>query len=71
MNIKDRVTSLLSSHREGLTFSQIAVEIGIHRNTISKYIYELKGEGKVFIRDFKTIKLCYLKKHFRGSKVDK
>jgi len=56
--IKDNVFKTLSKHPEGLTFSQ-------------KYIYELKGEGTVSIRDLKTLKLCYLKKYFKGSEVIK
>jgi DNA-binding IclR family transcriptional regulator len=65
--IKEKIIEVLSKHPEGLTFTQIAKEVGMHRHTITKYIYELKGEGKVSIRDLKTLKLCYLKKHFQGS----
>jgi len=69
--IKDKIFKTLSKHNEGLTFSQIATQLGMHRHTITKYVYELKGEGIVFVRDLRTLKLCYLKKHFKGSKVDK
>jgi Holliday junction resolvase len=69
--IKDKIFKTLSKHPEGLTFTQIAVEMRMHRHTVTKYIYELKGEGIVFVRDLKTLKLCYLKKHFKGSKVAK
>jgi len=67
MNIKEKIIEVLSKHPEGLTFTQIAKEVGVHRHTITKYIYELKGEGTVFVRDLKTLKLCYLKKDFQGS----
>ena len=69
--IKDNVFKTLSKHPEGLTFSQIATQLGMHRHTATKYIYELKGEGTVSIRDLKTLKLCYLKKYFKGSEVIK
>jgi len=72
MGIKEEIIKILFKHPEGLTFTQIARDVGIHRNTITKYIYELKGEDKISIRDLKTLKLCYIKKHFQeDSKVDK
>ncbi len=71
MNIKEKIIKLLINHPEGLTFSQIAQEVGMHRHTVTKYVYELKGEDIIFIRDLKTLKLCYLKKRYQGSKVDK
>ena len=67
MDIKVKIVEILSKHPEGLTFTQIARELGMHRHTITKYVYELKGEGTVFVRDLRTLKLCYLKKHFQGS----
>jgi len=71
MDVKERIIEILSKHPEGLTFTQIAVEVGMHRHTITKYIYELKGEGIILVRDLRTLKLCYLKKHFKGSEVIK
>ena len=71
MDTKKRIVEVLSKHPEGLTFTQIAVEVGMHRHTVTKYIYELKGEGIIFVRDLRTLKLCYLKKYFQDSKVDK
>jgi len=69
MDIKEKIVKVLSKHPEGLTFTQIAAEVGMHRHTITKYVYELKGEGIVFVRDLRTLKLCYLKKYFKeGSR---
>jgi len=71
MDIKAKIVESLAKHPEGLTFTQISIELGMHRHTVTKYIYELKGEGLIFVRDLRTLKLCYLKKYFQGSKVDK
>ena len=71
MDIKEKIVGVLSKHPEGLTFTQVAVEVGMHRHTVTKYIYELKGEGTISIRNLGTLKLCYLKKYFQGFKVDK
>jgi hypothetical protein len=71
MNTKEKIIKLLINHPEGLTFTQIAVEMRMHRHTVTKYIYELKGEDIVFVRDLKTLKLCYLKKYFKDSEVIK
>jgi len=67
MDIKEKIIEVLSRHPEGLTFTQIAKEAGMHRHTVTKYVYELKGEGTILVRDLKTLKLCYLKKYFKGS----
>jgi Holliday junction resolvase len=69
--IKEKIKEVLSKHPEGLTFTQIARELGMHRHTITKYIYKLDGEGIILVRDLKTLKLCYLKKYFKDSEVIK
>lgn len=71
MDTKDKIELILKQHPEGLTFTQIAVEVGMHRHTVTKYIYELRGEGTISIRNLGTLKLCYLKKYFQDSKVKK
>ena len=67
IDIKEKIIEVLSQHPEGLTFTQIAKELSMHRHTITKYIYKLDGEGIIFVRDFKTLKLCYLKKYLQNS----
>jgi len=69
MKIKRKLVKVLSKHPEGLTFTQIAKKVGMHRHTITKYVYELKGEGVVFVRDLKTLKLCYLKKCIKNRRL--
>ncbi|MDI6826326.1 MAG: HTH domain-containing protein [Candidatus Aenigmarchaeota archaeon] len=62
--IKEEIIKVLDKHPEGLTFAGIARELNVHRHTLTKYIYELKGSGIIFVRDLGTLKLCYLKKRF-------
>jgi len=68
-NVSKKIVKLLSKHPEGLTFAQISRQIGMHRNTITKYIYELSGAGVIQIRDLKTLKLCYIAESEAGSKI--
>jgi DNA-binding Lrp family transcriptional regulator len=63
--IKEKIIEILSKHPEGLTFTQIAKEVGMHRTNVAKYVYELKGNKIILIRDLKTLKLCYLRKYFK------
>jgi predicted ArsR family transcriptional regulator len=57
MDTKEKIIEVLSKHLEGLTFTQIAREVGMHRYIITKHIYELKGEGVVFIRNLKALNI--------------
>jgi DNA-binding Lrp family transcriptional regulator len=66
MDIKEKIIKILLGHPEGLTFTQIAKEIGMHRTNIVKYVYEMKGNKIILIRNLKTLKLCYLRKHFKA-----
>jgi len=59
-NIKKRIVSILRQNPEGLTMLKIARMIGVHRNTIPRYLYELKGEERVIIRKIGPAKLFYL-----------
>jgi len=61
-DIKNRILGLLRHNPEGLTMLKIASLIGVHRNTIPKYLYELKGAEKVRIRVIGPAKLFYLNK---------
>jgi predicted transcriptional regulator len=59
-NIKKRILSILKKNPEGLTMLKIAKLVGVHRNTIPKYLYELKGEETVLVRQIGPAKLFYL-----------
>ncbi len=59
-DIKNKILALLRRNPEGLTILKIASLVGVHRNTIPRYLYELKGEEKVRIREVGPAKLFYL-----------
>jgi DNA-binding IclR family transcriptional regulator len=64
VNPKKNILNLLEKHPEGLTLQKIAALIGMNRVTITKFIHELMGEGKVIQRKVSIAKLCYLKEKY-------
>jgi len=62
--IKQKIIDLLKEHPEGLPILGIAKIIGIHRHTITKYIYHLISNGTVHQRKVAAAKLCYLSSKF-------
>lgn len=61
MSKKEGVIRLLKRHKEGLTVIEIARLLKISRNTVAVYLAELKGEGKIWIRNIGMAKLNYWK----------
>jgi DNA-binding transcriptional ArsR family regulator len=59
---KRMMLSILRSHPEGLTIRSLSEMIGLHRQTITKYIFELKGAGIVHRRKVGSATLNYLNK---------
>ncbi|MHA1867358.1 MAG: hypothetical protein ACTSVB_02020 [Candidatus Heimdallarchaeaceae archaeon] len=62
--IRERIIEVLLEHPEGLPIFEIAILIGAHRHTVTKYIYEFAGAGIIQIREIGTAKLCFLKQEF-------
>lgn len=62
MSIEDRVTNYLKKHPEGVTILDLSDAMGVHRQTLTKYVYRLEGSGKIRIRKVGIAKLCYLYK---------
>lgn len=58
--IKDQIMIVLSSHPEGLTVKELSDMIGAHRQTITKYIFELKGADAIHRRRVGSATLHYL-----------
>jgi ribosomal protein S24E len=67
-NVKEKIKKVLSKHPEGLPIIEIAKLVGMHRHTITKYIYQLVGSGEIYQREVGTARLCYLKKRKRLDK---
>jgi len=61
VNLKKNILDLLEKHPEGLTLQKISALLGVNRITVTKYVHELMGEGKIIQRRISIAKLCYLK----------
>ena len=59
---KRRILELLKHHPEGLTIQEISDSLNMHRQTATKYLYELKGSGHIWARPVGKAVLHYLKK---------
>jgi len=64
--ITEQIVEILSKHPEGLTAVDLAKLLGIHRHTVTKYIYQLIGSEEIHQRQVGPAKLCYLSK--KGEK---
>ena len=62
--LKKQTLSILKTHPEGLTIHSLSEIIGVHRQTITKYIFELKGAGVVHRRRVGSATLHYLKEKY-------
>ncbi|MDI6826512.1 MAG: helix-turn-helix domain-containing protein [Candidatus Aenigmarchaeota archaeon] len=67
-DIKKRIIKVLKKYEDGLTISEIAKLLGVHRHTITKYVYELTGSKKIRQRRVGPAKLCYFKRSKTKSK---
>jgi len=61
--IEKEILKILEKHPEGVTIVDIARELNVHRNTVSKYIYGLVRADVVTQRRIGVASLCFLKKH--------
>jgi len=56
---KEAVAGLLRRDTDGLTITEIARSLNISRNTAAVALAELKGEGRIRIREVGMAKLHY------------
>lgn len=56
---QERVVNTLKEHQEGLTIADLASQLKLTRNTISINLAELRGAGKIRIREVGKAKLHY------------
>jgi len=61
---KKLIINALRKHPEGLMLTEIAKITGMHRFTVTKYVHELMGRGRVFQKEAAAARICYLKEVF-------
>ncbi len=70
MDIEKKIPGILKKDREGITISEMAEKLKVHRHTMTKYIYRLEGKRKIKIRKIGIAKLCYLNELKQGNLVN-
>lgn len=65
---KRQVEELLKKNTDGLIVTEIASLLNISRNTVAVALAELKGEGKIRIREVGMAKLHYLQSNEKKKK---
>jgi len=66
--MREKIVKILGEHPEGLTIEDLSQMIKAHRQTITKYIFELTGSGTVLRRWVGPASLHYLKKYLEKQK---
>lgn len=69
MDIETKILEVLKLKKEGVTILELAKDLGVHRHTLTKYIYKLEGEGRIKVRKVGVAKLCYLNDSGRKEKI--
>lgn len=60
-NVKEEIIRILETHPEGLTIQSLSNTIGVSRQTVIKYVFELKGSGIIYRRRVGSATLHYLR----------
>ncbi|UCC91296.1 MAG: hypothetical protein JSV39_03195, partial [Candidatus Aenigmatarchaeota archaeon] len=58
---RELIIEVLRKHPEGLTITAISGLTKLHRHTVTKYLYELRGADIIYEREIGPARLCYLK----------
>jgi DNA-binding Lrp family transcriptional regulator len=67
-DVDKKILQILEDHPEGLSISEIAELVKLHRINVTKYLYRLVGSGEIVEREIGKVKLYYLKKFWKVSK---
>ena len=59
MSNKEKVIEALKKHKEGLTIQDLANLTNLSRNTVTTILAELRGQGKIRMREIGMAKLHY------------
>ena len=62
--IKRKTVEILKDHPEGLTIKDLATSMKAHRQTVTKYVLELKGADIIHRRRIGAVTLHYLKERY-------
>ena len=68
---RQEIIETLKKHPEGLTITAISDLTKLHRHTVTKYVYELRGAEIIYEREIGPARLCYLKNGCMGKKEKK
>lgn len=63
MDIEKKILEELKKESSGITLSDLADKLKVHRHTLTKYVYKLEGAEKIRVRKIGIAKLCYLNNH--------
>ena len=63
-DLKKRIIKIVTKHPEGLTIQDLAKILGIHRQTVTKYILFLEGAETIYRRRIGSATLHYLKAQY-------
>ena len=66
-DVMAKVAETLRKHPEGLTILRLAELVGMHRHTVTKYVYLMIGSGEIHQREVGRAKLCYLKERLEEA----
>lgn len=61
---KSLILKLLKDHPEGATIQKLSKLCNMSRITVTKYIHELLGEGRIFERKIGVARLMFSKEKF-------
>ncbi|MEM5794555.1 MAG: winged helix-turn-helix transcriptional regulator [Candidatus Aenigmatarchaeota archaeon] len=64
LEIEEKILETIKQNPEGLTIMEISRKLGIHRNTVSKYVFALAKAGIIEQRRIGKVALCYFRKKF-------
>jgi DNA-binding Lrp family transcriptional regulator len=60
MKIEKKIIRALEKNKEGLMLAELSDKVGVHRHTLTKYVYKLEVESRIKVRKAGIAKLCYL-----------
>jgi len=61
-SVEKEILGLVSKHPEGLSIDDISSNLGLHRHTVSKYVYALVRSNQIVQRKIGRVSLYYPKK---------